>query len=143
MGGKIMDFINTAIEFVTTNWAEIVAAITSIVALYLKGQKLYYGFKYGSVKKMYQQIATFKNETSGLVDELKNAGKQMEVVAKLTYELGRQANIAKEAKLKMNEIIKTVTSDVEDIIEEEPQEVTIEQAVENTNKSISEILEGL
>jgi len=138
-----MDFINTAIEFVTTNWAEIVAAITSIVALYLKGQKLYYGFKYGSVKKMYQQIATFKNETSGLVDELKNAGKQMEVVAKLTYELGRQANIAKEAKLKMNEIIKTVTSDVEDIIEEEPQEVTIEQAVENTNKSISEILEGL
>lgn len=138
-----MDFINTAIEFVTTNWAEIVAAITSIVALYLKGQKLYYGFKYGSVKKMYQQIATFKNETSGLVDELKNAGKQMEVVAKLTYELGRQANIAKEAKLKMNEIIKTVTSDVEDIIEEEPQEVTIEQVVENTNKSISEILEGL
>ena len=138
-----MDFIQTAIEFVKTNWAELVAGITTVIAFYLKGQKLYYSFKYGSVKKMYQQIATFKNETSGLVDELKNAGKQMEVVAKLTYELGRQANIAKEAKLKMNEIIKTVTSDVEDIIEEEPQEVTIEQAVENTNKSISEILEGL
>jgi len=138
-----MDFIQTAIEFVKTNWAELIAGITTVIALYLKGQKLYYSFKYGSVKKMYQQIATFKNETSGLVDELKNAGKQMEVVAKLTYELGRQANIAKEAKLKMNEIIKTVTSDVEDIIEEEPQEVTIEQVVENTNKSISEILEGL
>lgn len=135
-----MDFINTAIEFVTTNWAEIVAVITSIVALYLKGQKLYYGFKYGSVKKMYQQIATFKNETSGLVDELKNAGKQMEVVAKLTYELGRQANIAVDAKKKMQEIIKTVTADVEDIVEEVPQDVTIEQEVENNNKTISEIL---
>ena len=135
-----MDFINTAIEFVTTNWAEIVAAITSIVALYLKGQKLYYGFKYGSVKKMYQQIATFKNETSGLVDELKNAGKQMEVVAKLTYELGRQANIAVDAKKKMQEIIKTVTTDVEDIVEEVPQDVTIEQEITENNKTISEIL---
>lgn len=135
-----MDFIQTAIEFVKTNWAEIVAGITTATALYLKGQKLYYGFKYGSVKKMYQQIKTFKDETTGLVDELKNAGKQMEAVAKLTYELGRQANIAKDAKLRMNAIVKTVTADVEDIIQEVPQEITIEQEVKNNNKSISEIL---
>ena len=135
-----MDIIQTAIEFVKTNWAEIVAGITTATALYLKGQKLYYGFKYGSVKKMYQQIKTFKDETTGLVNELKNAGKQMEAVAKLTYELGRQANIAKDAKLRMNAIVKTVTADVEDIIQEVPQEITIEQEVKNNNKSISEIL---
>lgn len=135
-----MDFIQIAIEFVKTNWAELVAGITTVIAVYLKGQKLYYGFKYGSVKKMYQQIKTFKDETTGLVDELKNAGKQMEAVAKLTYELGRQANIAKDAKLRMNAIVKTVTADVEDIIQEVPQEITIEQEVKNNNKSISEIL---
>ena len=131
MGGKIMDIIQTAIEFVKTNWAELVAGVTTAAAVYLKGQKLYYGFKYGSVKKMYQQIKTFKDETTGLVDELKNAGKQMEAVAKLTYELGRQANIAKDAKLRMNAIVKTVTADVEDIIQEVPQEITIEQEVKN------------
>jgi hypothetical protein len=140
MGGKIMDFIQTAIEFVKTNWAELVAGITTVIAVYLKGQKLYYSFKYGSVKKMYQQIKTFKDETTGLVDELKNAGAQMQAVAKLTYELGRQANIAVDAKKKMQEIIKTVTADVEDIVEEVPQDVTIEQEVENNNKTISEIL---
>jgi hypothetical protein len=135
-----MDFIQIAIEFVKTNWAEIVAGITTATALYLKGQKLYYGFKYGSVKKMYQQIKTFKDETTGLVDELKNAGTQMQAVAKLTYELGRQANIAVDAKKKMQEIIKTVTTDIEDVAEETPQDVTIEQAVKDNNKTISEIL---
>ena len=97
-------------------------------------------FKYGSVKKMYQQIKTFKDETTGLVDELKNAGVQMQAVAKLTYELGRQANIAVDAKKKMQEIIKTVTTDVEDVAEETTQDVTIEQAVKDNNKTISEIL---
>ncbi len=89
---------------------------------------------------MYQQIKTFKDETTGLVDELKNAGAQMQAVAKLTYELGRQANIAVDAKKKMQEIIKTVTADVEDIVEEVPQDVTIEQEITENNKTISEIL---
>lgn len=135
-----MDFIQTAIDFIANNWSEIVAVGMAAYAVYLKGQKLYYSFKYGSVKKMYQQIKTFKDETTGLVDELKNAGAQMQAVAKLTYELGRQANIAVDAKKKMQEIIKTVTADVEDIVEEVPQDVTIEQEVENNNKTISEIL---
>ena len=135
-----MDIIQTAIEFIKANWAEIIAGITTVVAVYLKGQKLYYGFKYGSVKKMYQQIKTFKDEITGLVDELKNAGVQMQAVAKLTYELGRQANIAVGAKKKMQEIIKTVTTDVEDVAEETTQDVTIEQAVKDNNKTISEIL---
>lgn len=135
-----MDIIQTAIEFIKANWAELVACITTVIAVYLKGQKLFYSFKYGSVKKMYQQIKTFKDETTGLVDELKNAGVQMQAVAKLTYELGRQANIAVDAKKKMQEIIKTVTTDVEDVAEETTQDVTIEQAVKDNNKTISEIL---
>ena len=135
-----MDFIQTAIDFIANNWSEIIAVGMAGYAVYLKGQKLYYSFKYGSVKKMYQQIKTFKDETTGLVDELKNAGAQMQAVAKLTYELGRQANIAVDAKKKMQEIIKTVTADVEDIVEEVPQDVTIEQEITENNKTISEIL---
>ena len=40
----------------------------------------------------------------------------------------------------MQEIIKTVTTDVEDVAEETTQDVTIEQAVKDNNKTISEIL---
>ena len=39
----------------------------------------------------------------------------------------------------MQEIIKTVTTDVEDVAEETTQDVTIEQAVKDNNKTISEI----
>ena len=92
---------------------------------------------------MYTQVQTFKDDTSGLIEELRQAKTQMEAVAKLTYELGRQANIAIEAKQKMNEIVRTVTNDVESIIEEVPEEITVQATVENNNKSISDILGSL
>ena len=50
-----MDFIQTAIDFIANNWSEIVAVGMAAYAVYLKGQKLYYSFKYGSVK-MYQKV---------------------------------------------------------------------------------------
>lgn len=138
-----MDFIQTAIDFVKANWAEIIAVLTSTYAIWIKVRNLYYKLKFGSIKSMYTQVQTFKDDTSGLIEELRQAKTQMEAVAKLTYELGRQANIAIEAKQKMNEIVRTVTNDVESIIEEVPEEITVQATVENNNKSISDILGSL
>ena len=143
MGVK-MNLIQTAIQFIKDNWAEIVAIITAAYAVFVKAQTLFYKFRYGSVKKMYQQIKTFKDDTSGLVKELKQANTYLQATSKLTYELARNANIAKEAKLKMNAIVKTITNDVEDVIDEKPpEEATVQKTVENNNKSISEILGSL
>lgn len=137
-------FINEAIKWVTENWEAIIGIAAAVYAVWVKVRNLYYKLKFGSVKNMYQQVQTFKNDTEELVNTLKETQAHLQTVAKLTYELGINANIVKESKLKMQSIIATVTDDYEAI----PEDVVIEtpeitQEIESNNGNISDILAKL
>lgn len=137
-------YINEIVAFVQQYWLAIGGTMGGLYGTWKEVQRLYYKFKYGGTKQMYQQAQTFKKDTEDLVNSLKETQVHLQSVAKLTYELGVNANILKEGKLKMQEIIKSITNDFkaipEDVIIKMPE---ITQEIQSNNENISDILAKL
>ena len=136
--------MDTIINFLSDKWQLLlgISGGTGVTGFIIRD--LWYKFRYGSYKKVVKTATTFKNDTIQLVAELKSASAEMKVAMQMIYELAKNANIAREAKEVMRDLIRGVIPETEDVEEEEtPEDPRVLLAVSNNNQSITELLKGL